>query len=273
MDGNRYRLITFDMDGTLLDSGKRILPDSIRAMDEAAAAGKIICLSTGRCMPEIQGYLSEAGSISYVIGASGGFIYDVYKGEYIYTNPIPPAIVLEMLSRVEGRDVQLVYMTEKAYTQRDCVPRMPEFNVEEFQALYETSYILPEDMIAFYRADPFDCFKINVFNLSVREQNEVAESYADLPLEVVYAGKTSLECTVKGATKGTGFRKLCELLGIPVAQTIAVGDSDNDLPVLNEAGLSVAMGNSNANVLRTCDVTVADNDSGGCAEAIRRFLI
>ena len=74
-------------------------------------------------------------------------------------------------------------------------------------------------------------------------------------------------------TKGTGLLALAAQLGIPAEETIAVGDADNDLPMLHAAGLAVAMGNANKNARAASDVTVADNDHGGCAEAIRRFLL
>ena len=74
-------------------------------------------------------------------------------------------------------------------------------------------------------------------------------------------------------TKGTGLLALAAQLGISPEQTIAVGDADNDLPMLRAAGLGVAMGNANENARAAASVTVADNDHGGCAEAIRRFLL
>ena len=74
-------------------------------------------------------------------------------------------------------------------------------------------------------------------------------------------------------TKGTGLLALAPQLGISPEQTIAVGDADNDLPMLRAAGLAVAMGNANENARAASDVTVADNDHSGCAEAIHRFLL
>ena len=73
--------------------------------------------------------------------------------------------------------------------------------------------------------------------------------------------------------RGTGLLALAEKLGVAPEATIAVGDADNDLPMLRDAGLAVAMGNANQNARELADVVVADNDHGGCAEAIRRYLL
>lgn len=66
---------------------------------------------------------------------------------------------------------------------------------------------------------------------------------------------------------------MCEYLHISMEQTIAVGDADNDLDILKQAGLAVAMGNANENVKNIADVIVNDNDHGGCAQTIRDYLL
>ena len=96
---------------------------------------------------------------------------------------------------------------------------------------------------------------------------------AGVPVEMARSEVSSLEFSPQGVTKATGLLALADLLGIDRAATIAVGDADNDLDMLRAAGLGVAMGNANERAREAADVTVADNDHDGCAEAIRRFLL
>ena len=77
----------------------------------------------------------------------------------------------------------------------------------------------------------------------------------------------------KGIDKGVGLKKLCEHLGLPLEQTIAVGDADNDTMALKTAGLSIAMGNATEPIKALADVIVADCDHNGCAEAIDKYLL
>lgn len=270
-----YDLITFDMDGTLLDSHKEILPSSREAIAEAERAGKIVCISTGRCMPEMRTPMQELQSVRYVIGASGAFIYDAETGEYLYRERIPEETVLTMLDCVRSMDVQVVLMSEKAYSQRDKVCHMADYNMGVYQEQYEQNFLQPEDVIAFYEQERFGIFKINLYCRTLADRDYIAGQYRerDLPLDLIYAEGTSLEATYTGVSKGYGFRKLCELLRLDTSRTIAVGDADNDLSVIAEAGLGVAMGNSNEHMLAAADVIVSDNDSGGCAEAIRNYLL
>ena len=112
------------------------------------------------------------------------------------------------------------------------------------------------------------------FHLADRASRAPArERLAGLPVELAESEDASLELSPAGADKGSGLLALAELLGIPRAATIAVGDAENDLPMLRAAGLGVAMGNATDAARAAANVVVADNDHDGCAEAIRRFLL
>ena len=156
-----YQLIALDMDGTLLDGAKRVLPSSTEAIEEALAAGRHVAICSGRCPAMVEVSRDELAGIRYAICGSG-------------------------------------------------------------TSLFETA---------------------------------------------------SLEFSPTEANKGTGMLALAELLGVPREATMAVGDADNDLPMLRGAGLGVAMGNANERVRAAADVVVADNDHGGVAEAIRTYLL
>ena len=94
-----------------------------------------------------------------------------------------------------------------------------------------------------------------------------------MPLDFTYAEETSFEITPQGVSKGTGLVDLCRVLGVPIEEAIGVGDAFNDIPMLEMAGLGVAMGNSNEAALLAADVVVGDNDHNGIAEVIDRYLI
>ena len=115
--------------------------------------------------------------------------------------------------------------------------------------------------------------KLNLHFTCAEDRDAAIASLASEDVNIVCCEKHSIEITHASVTKGTGLLALAAQLGISPEQTIAVGDADNDLPMLRAAGLAVAMGNANKNARAASDVTVADNDHDGCAEAIRRFLL
>jgi hydroxymethylpyrimidine pyrophosphatase-like HAD family hydrolase len=94
-----------------------------------------------------------------------------------------------------------------------------------------------------------------------------------IPVGPAFSTANSLELSPKGVSKGAALVELCQLPGIPVEKGVAVGDSGNDLDMLRDAGLGIAMGNASSDVLAAADVVVADNDHGGCAEAIYTYLL
>jgi HAD superfamily hydrolase (TIGR01484 family) len=117
--------------------------------------------------------------------------------------------------------------------------------------------------------------KLNLYHRDEASRARTVERIkaAGLETALALAESTSLECSAKGIDKGVGLKKLCEHLGLPLEQTIAVGDADNDTMALKTAGLAVAMGNATEPIKALADVIVADCDHNGCAEAIDKYLL
>ena len=98
------------------------------------------------------------------------------------------------------------------------------------------------------------------------------EALRHLPLSFAFAEGASLEMNAAGVTKASGLRALTEHLGISMAQTVGIGDADNDRAMLEAVGLSVAMGNGAQDIRALCDAVTADNDHNGVGDAIRKIF-
>ena len=81
-----------------------------------------------------------------------------------------------------------------------------------------------------------------------------------------------LELMAKDTDKGSCLREICRLNNIDISETIAMGDGENDIPMLNICGLSVAMGNAMENVKKNVDYITDTNKNDGVAKAIRKFV-
>lgn len=275
---NDYQVIAFDMDGTLLTTDKKISADTMRAMQEAVEAGKQIILSTGRTDAELAAYREALTDVRYGILESGGLLYDFHEKKTLDNSPISPENVLKVLELSEQEDVLVQVMSGgKVFIQKDDLYRMDHYQLGYFFPLFSTTATLKDDIRAWLREGTLDgtlqVEKINLYHTDTDARLRTIERAKDVPLEQVFSEITSIEFTPVGISKGTALVKLADILGIPVEQTIAVGDADNDLAMLQSCGLAIAMGNANENVKRTADVVVADNDHDGCAEAIRRYLL
>jgi Cof subfamily protein (haloacid dehalogenase superfamily) len=89
---------------------------------------------------------------------------------------------------------------------------------------------------------------------------------------VVQAIPSSIEVLPPGASKGAGVARLLEDLGIAWANVLAIGDGENDIEMLQAAGIGVAMGNANELVKETADYVTNSNIEDGVAQALNRFI-
>ncbi|MCQ2592693.1 MAG: Cof-type HAD-IIB family hydrolase [Treponema sp.] len=268
-----YDLIAFDMDGTLLDSSKQIRQDSLKMIDQAVGAGKIVCLSTGRCLPELTVFGEQLSKVSYFICISGALIFDNQKKEILYSADIPPKNILQLFDRINDEDLMLNYFSLESVIEKDKVCRMADFEMGIYQSMFQKICCKVDNIFEHYNSTKEPVYKINLYSKSVEDRELLFPKLTDLDFTFAYSEITSIECSAKGVSKASGLHLLCEKLGIPIERTIAVGDADNGIEILKAAGLAVAMGNANEKVKQIADVIVADNDNGGCAQVISQYLI
>ena len=266
-----YQLIAFDMDGTLLDSKKDVLPSSVAAIDEALAASKDVAIASGRCPKMVLMYRDVIPHVRYAICSAGAAIVDLFEAE------LPATALQKVMAASHGTD----RLIETTCDGEFIVPgpemeHCERYSLGVYKSLYrgQGTVLDSVDAAEAFTLDPAHRIqKLNLHFTCAEDRDAAVASLAGEDVNVVYCEKHSIEITHASVTKGTGLLALAAQLGIPAEETIAVGDADNDLPMLRAAGLGVAMGNANENARAASDVTVADNDHGGCAEAIRRFLL
>ena len=269
-----YQLIAFDMDGTLLDTHKRVLPSSTQAIDEAVAAGKVVAICSGRSPKMIELDHASFGRVRYAICCNGTVLYDIEEHRVLSTSSFEHKTIAAAVDALGDNDAMTdVFSGAEMFCQTSQLERMDHYRMGIYRGLYDATSTPVDDVMA-KLLDPATSVQKFIFHLAdPAARDGLRERTESLPVEIAYSEDASIEFSPAGATKGSGLLALAELLGIPREATIAVGDAENDLPMLRAAGLGVAMGNATEEALAEADVVVADNDHDGCAEAIRRFLL
>ena len=286
MRETKYELIALDMDGTLLDSGQRITPRAKAAVGEILAHGKQVVFATGRCRPQLEEYLECFPQMRYLICENGACVCDLKTGEDLFRRALPQQQVLHVMDAVEKEDVLAAFFIGNcSFMDRRTFLRMEEFGLESYRAVFAKSAVWVEDLFSFYRDRPLEVEKIALFfpsgNLNARDGlhrraqacARVQERIHSLPVTMAVSASGNMEITGEGVNKGTGLKLLCGHLGLPLSQTAAVGDGENDRELLRLAGLAVAMENASASIRAAAAVTVPDCDHDGAAVAMERYML
>lgn len=272
---SKYELIAFDMDGTLLNSNKKISEKSVLAIKKAIKQGKTVILNTGRCPAELNEYFEVLDEIQYLNCVSGALVYDRKRDKKIYTKTLDIKTIQKILDIASYEDDMVHLLTRESIIQKDNIDKMDTYHMSVYQDMYKRVTIKWNDLCKQYNESPFPVEKLNIYHASSDARNNTKQRILEsgLEVEMAIAEKTSLEISAKGIDKGIGLEQLCEFLDIPLSKTIVVGDADNDKGAMKKAGLSIAMANANDDIKSLADVIVSDNDNDGCVEAIEEYLL
>ena len=269
-----YQMIAFDMDGTLLQSDHSIAQSTLEAIRRASHKGKEVVLSTGRPLSELAAYLPLLTDVRYGVLTSGAFVYDFKAKQILDKKVLDKQLVHDVLSLLDRQDMLLVVMLDgQGYVQKDQLERIDDYHLAKFKELYVETAVLIDDMATFLLDNQTAFEKINLYHLTPEDRTVSLNALNHHAVALVETEITGLEITAQGADKGQGLSHLCDVLGISMSSVIAVGDADNDETMIRMAGLGLAMGNANANIKSLADHVLADNDHGGCAQAIDEYLL
>lgn len=187
---------------------------------------------------------------------------------------INPEAVLAISEATRLEDVMPDVMSKGlSYANNSDVERLAYFNMGIYQALYSLVATKIPDIREFMLSHTDEIEKINLYHTTPEARERTMERLRDLPVDCVFSEYSSLEVSAAGIDKALGLSEICNLLGVPVEESIAVGDDYNDISMINAAGLGVAMGNSYDDVKTAADIVTSDCDHDGCGEIIRRYML
>lgn len=269
-----YKLAALDMDGTLLDSAHETTAYTRAVIDRAAKAGKIVALSTGRALSELWAHLEQNPGIAYVIGESGACIYDVKRKVHIHKLALDDRVVDALFAAAEGMDAMVqCFIDDQSIMTGESDAAMAAHHVVDFASAFRAGSVFVDDAASLCRVSKGRVSKVNLYFTKDEEKALLSKRIGGLDVVLKDSVGIGWEISPRGADKAEGLRFLCEHLGIPIQQTLAVGDGGNDLDIMGAAGFSVAMGNAIHEVLELADVVTEDCDHDGAAKAIEKYML
>lgn len=269
----KYKLLALDMDGTLLNSEKKISPKTAQTISELSKTGVHVVLSTGRGLTEVSDYKNELNFMNYGIFVSGGLIYDFKKSEEIFSHPLSENFLMELIDAgLEEKAMIHILTVTKSMISRADISHIEDFHMEIYKDMYERISEDCMDFKKFVHENPGKIIKFNMYHRNKESQQRNFERFKNYPLTFSYAEETALETSPKGITKASGLHELCNFLKVDISETIAVGDAPNDLEILKAAGVAAVMGNASDEIKKLADFVTDDNDHDGVIKVIEKFF-
>lgn len=269
-----YKLLALDMDGTLLNSQKKISPSNVAAINKVIERGVNVVFASGRNLPEMNETHRVLGKIRYGILISGGMLFDFAEDKVIAVHPVPFDAILEIIDcGLDERAMIHLHTVRNSIARQQDVDHMADFGMGIYQSMFDSICVKADDLKQYTLEHKDEIIKVNLYHRSAESRQRSVERLKHLELEQVFAEGSALESSPRGISKASGLMELCRHLNIPIEQSIAMGDAPNDREILQTAGVGIAMGNASDDIKAIADFVTLDNDHDGVAHAIEKFFL
>jgi Cof subfamily protein (haloacid dehalogenase superfamily) len=263
------RLVAIDLDGTLLDPDGHVSARSEAALCDAAAAGIVVTIATGRPPVMLGALLDSANTaVSYVIGANGAMVQRYPNGELLRLVGFDSEVARAAIETLRAADPLIGF----ALASDAGFAHEPGF-AERMPAVVDIDPI--DDVLPLTGTEVFKLIAfhphIDTYDLLDHLPHLLGEQLGS-QLVTRHLGADAVELGPAGVDKGSGLMWLCDHLGIASSEVLAFGDEWNDLTMLQWSGHGVAMANADRLVLDQADEIAPSNADDGVAVVLERFI-
>lgn len=275
-----YKLICIDMDGTLLNSEKEVSHRNKRALINASERGVKVVISSGRAYNFAVPFVDYTEKEIPIITANGAMVKEKNSGKVLYKK------ILGSVTALKVYQVFKKYHMPVAYFSHDSI--FTEEGNHTFSLYKRVNLILPEELrfkvilhhsleeweetFLRYNDDILKCLVLDDDKDKIyKARKEIEDTIEEV--EVTSSGENVIEINSKGVSKGRAVELLAGIYNIKKEEIICIGDGENDISMLQAAGMSVAMGNAPAIVKEKAKFITDSNDEDGVAKVIERLVL
>ena len=272
----QIKLIAFDLDGTVLDSLKRLSGRNRAALKACAEKGIVLVPATGRAAAGISPAIRDIPGVRYGITTNGGTITDLKTGEILDRQTISGEKALRLMKVISRYHAMYdPYINGRGITQPEFYDYMDEFGLTPvIQEMVRATRDVVPNIQDYVKQTGAEVEKINIYLADLKDREPLQrELEQEEGLSITSSLYNNLEVNDAKATKGQALKRLADYLNIPMEAVMAFGDGGNDLSMIQAAGTGVTMANGLETVKAAADYITLDNDQDGVADAIEKLIL
>ncbi|AFJ47712.1 pyridoxal phosphatase [Shimwellia blattae] len=270
----RYRVIALDLDGTLLTPAKTILPESLAALHQARQAGYQVLIVTGRHHVAIHPFYQALALDTPAICCNGTYLYDYQAKKVLSADPLPVNQALSLLDLLDAHHIHglmyiddaMVYETSTGHVERTrkWAEHLPAAQRPVFRQV---------DSLRQAARDAQAIWKFALTDSSNDKLSDFTRSVeSELGLACEWSWHDQVDIARQGNSKGNRLAQWAASQGIDMQEIVAFGDNYNDISMLKNVGLGVAMGNAVDEVKKCADLVIGANTEPGISEVVKKYF-
>ena len=287
-----YKLVAIDLDGTMLNQYGIITEKTKKAISKAQEKGVEVMIASGRAITSVKRFSKEINSNKYFISGNGAIVYDIKNNKILYENILSKTKALKIIKICEENSIYY-----NVYTENGIIAKNLSYNTLYY---YKDNLTKPdenrthinivENVYDYFEQREEKILKImicdehkTVFNSIVRKLKELSEievlEVSHMSRKIIKQGTDEIaleyfytEVSAKDVDKWNALEEIIGLMNISKEEVVTIGDNANDLKMITNAGLGVAMGESAPYVKQSADIIAPTNDEDGVAIILNKIF-
>lgn len=287
-----YKLVAIDLDGTMLNQYGIITEKTKKAISKAQEKGVEVMIASGRAITSVKRFSKEINSNKYFISGNGAITYDIKNNKILYENILSKTKALKIIKICEENSIYY-----NVYTENGIIAKNLSYNTLYY---YKDNLTKPdenrthinivENVYDYFEQREEKILKImicdehkTVFNSIVRKLKELSEievvEVSHMSRKIIKQGTDEIaleyfytEVSAKDVDKWNALEEIIGLMNISKEEVVTIGDNANDLKMITNAGLGVAMGESAPYVKQSADIIAPTNDEDGVAIILNKIF-
>ena len=289
-----YKLITVDLDGTLLNKYGEVSEYTKNIIKKVTDQGILVVLASGRISESVLTIAKEIGANKYYISGNGSVLYDMQKKEIIYEKYLSKEKVLELIELCEKNSIYYNIYTESSVIAKSLNYNVAFYNYENTKKSSDKkteinivddvyNYIKTLNTNKFLKMTICDENKIvfssilrkvkDIPDIDVLEVSHMSKKKRKMGTKEVSVGYYYTEVSSKNVDKWYAIEEIMKKENIAKEEVISFGDNNNDILMIKNAGLGIAMGHSNEQVKKVAKFVTQTNDEDGVAKALENIIL